>query len=78
MSGPGEQARARALAEEAAITAAQERAAMVALAGCALHAADGDGQAAKAVLREVLETCGLLDYERGVPGKRASGERTSQ
>ena len=63
-----------ALLKEAAITEAEQRSAAVTLADRALIAADGDGQAAADLLREVLEIAGLIDYESVQPKRRISNK----
>jgi len=62
----GSESRAQALLKEAAVTAGQLRAASLRLAGRALAAAGGDREAARPVLREVLEAIGVIAYEPGV------------
>jgi hypothetical protein len=59
--GVGE-ARAEALLKEAVITDEQMRSACVTLADRSLLAADGDGQAAKAMLRDALSAIGAVPY----------------
>lgn len=65
--------RAQALLKEAGITAAERRSACVVLAGRALAAADGDRQAAKAVLIEALEAIGEWPYTPARRGKPPRG-----
>lgn len=62
---------AGAMQKEQALTEAQQRSAMVTLACAALTAADGDAQAAKETLREVLEEIGAMPYE--AVSRRARG-----
>jgi hypothetical protein len=50
------------LAKEAAVTEEQMRSACVTLADRSLIAADGDGQAAKAMLRDALSAIGAVPY----------------
>ena len=71
------ESRTMALLKEAAITGAQERSAQVTLADRALIAADGDTDAAKAMLREALEITGLIPYEPG-PGRKHFGQTTRE
>ena len=75
MSGNSEvsESRTRALLREAAVTAAEERAAQVTLADAALITAGGDTEAAKVLLREVLEAVGAVPYEPG-PGRKHFGQ----
>ena len=72
-NGEVSESRAQALLKDAAVTAEQERSAGITLAWVALRAADGDRQAAKATLREVLEATGFIDYEPG-PGRKHFGQ----
>lgn len=72
-NGEVSEARAQALLKEAAISEAEQRSAQVTLAGIALTVADGDGQAAKVMLREVLEATGFIEYEPG-PGRKHFGQ----
>lgn len=74
MSNEIAETRANAILAEYAITAEQERSASITLAGVALAVADGDPEAAKTGLREVLEAAGLLDYQRTLPPKRISNQ----
>ena len=55
--------RSDALLKEAAVTEAEQRAAGIALAGLALASAKGDKRAATWMLRDVLETCGLMSHD---------------
>jgi hypothetical protein len=61
--GVGNDARTEALLKECEVTAQQQRRAGIRLAGRALAAADGDQQAAKGMLRPVLEAVGIVSYE---------------
>ncbi len=72
-SGEVSESRTQALLKEAAVTAEQERSAGITLALVALRVADGDRQAAKAMLREVLEATGFIEYEPG-PGRKHFGQ----
>jgi hypothetical protein len=54
--------RAGALMKELAVTAEQQRAAGIRLAGSALAAEDGNAEAAKPALRDALEAIGLIPY----------------
>jgi len=69
--------RAEALLKEAVITEAQQREAGINLAGLALKAAGGDPEAAKPMLREVLEAVGALWYPVP-PGKKQFGHRQGE
>ena len=55
--------RSDASLKEAAVTEEQQRSASVTLADIALIAADGDTQAAKEMLPDLLEAIGTLHYE---------------
>jgi hypothetical protein len=59
--------------EEEARAAAEGRSAQVTLADRALIAADGDTEAAKVMLREVLEATGFIEYEPA-PGRKHFGQ----
>ena len=72
-SGEVSESRTQALLKEAAVTEEQERSAGITLAWVALRVADGDKRAAKAMLREVLEATGFIEYEPG-PGRKHFGQ----
>jgi hypothetical protein len=65
--------RTEALLKETAVTEEQGRAARITLAGIALAAADGDGRAAKPMLREALEAIGAIAYQ-AAPGRKQFGQ----
>ena len=56
------ESRARALLREQAVTETQKRSACVVLAGRALIAAGSNEEAARGMLREVLEAVGVIPY----------------
>jgi hypothetical protein len=56
------------------ITPEQQRAACVTLASLSLAAAGGDEEAARGMLREVLEVIGAVPYPRAHSGKYHFGE----
>jgi hypothetical protein len=59
--------RARAILAAQEVTAAQERAACIVLAGKALDAAGGDWDTARTILRGPLEAIGAIPYDTGQP-----------
>jgi len=56
------------------VTPEQQRSACITLASLSLAAAEGDEQAAKGMLREVLEVIGAIPYPRAHHGKYHFGE----
>lgn len=69
--------RAGALLKEAHVTAEQQRAAGIRLAGLAFVAADGDRRAAKGMLRTVLEAIGVIPYPVRL-GRKQFGHRQGE